>query len=333
MITFLFRHLRGLCILCFASVAPPAMAEARDAISGAETPEYQEALAAWLEADEAEALPRLAELAESGNLAAQVLLGLIDKSAALQGPHVTYLPREERIALLRQAGGLSGRNWMTTAATESDLARLWVELWMMQGGVELAQGFAELGEERACRESLLAHVSRQERGFAPEVRAANWFPESLRHLTLGRALEPAEGEALPEGHPMRSLAGLEVTPEALAGWLAIDPLAAPLREVCDTNCSETSRDCTLALYEALGSYHSLALMGSPAVALIPEAEFIASPRGHQAVARRIMLMHATRRRESMLHEVAEIDACSADWLREQYEVYKPVRRIPPVSLD
>lgn len=333
MTRLLYYHLRGLLLFCLAAVGLSTPIQADTTISGVDSPGFQQALGLWLEADEVESLPQLAALAEQGNVAAQVLLGLIDKSAALQGPHLTYLPREQRIALLRQPGGMSGRNWMTEAASEAALARLWVELWQMQGGLELAERFAELGEERSCRESLLTHVARQERGFAEEVRAASWFPEALTYLTLDRALSPSAAEALPAGHPMRALAGVDLPSDALRDWLARDELAAPLRNVCLSACPQTVQDCTFALYDALGSFSSLAMMGSPAVALVSEADFTASARGHQAVARRIMLMHPTRVRELMLGEVAAIDACSADWLRAQYDAYKPVMRSPPVSPD
>ena len=333
MTTLLNDLLRGLLFFCFMAVGLTAPIQADTTISGSDAPEFQQALALWLEADEVEALPQLAALAEQGNVAARVLLGLIDKSAALQGPHLTYLPREQRIALLRKPGGMSGRNWMTEATDESALARLWVELWQMQGGLELAERFAELGEDRSCRESLLTHVARQERGFAEEVRAASWFPEALTYLTLDRALSLPGAEALPAGHPMRALAGEDVTHEALRDWLAQDKIAAPLRSVCLSACPQTVQDCTLALYNALGSFSSLAMMGSPAVALVSEADFSASARGHQAVARRIMLMHPIRVRELMLGQVAAIDACSADWLRAQYDAYKPVLRSAPVAPD
>jgi hypothetical protein len=327
----LLHHLRGLFLLCLAMLCLTAPAHAESTLSGSETAAFQHAFALWLEGDEAEALPVFATLAHEGNVAARVLLGLIDKTAALQGPYLTYLPRAERIALLRQPGGLSGQNWMVAAATDAPLAQLWSDLWQMRGGVELAEGFSALGEERACRESLIAQVARQERGFAPEVIAEAWFPESLQHLTVDRALDQDAAETLPEGHPMRAMAGLDVAPEALRAWLGAEPVAQPLRGVCETACPETAAACTHALYLALGSYHSLAILGSPAAMLLSDAEFSTTPRGHQSVARRIMLMHPIRIRESKLTEVAEIDACSADWLRSQYVGYKPTMRKSPVA--
>ncbi len=330
-LTWARKCLRCAIVLLLVTLAPSAQAEPQHRIAGAEAPAFEQALSLWLNADEAESLPRLAGLAQEGNVAARFLLAMIDKTAALQGPYLTHLPRAERIALLRQPGGLSGRNWMQEAAAKEPLAELWNDLWLMRGGVEIAEGFAALGEERACRESLLAQISRQESGFAPETLAAPWYPESLPHLTLTRTLDLAGIDSLPAGHPLRALGGQAPEPAELTEWLGTAPLAAPLRAACSSVCPESAASCAYVLYQALGSYHSLAMMGSPSVALVPEEAFIASPRGHQAVARRIMLMHPARVREASYSKLARTDACAADWLRAHYKAYHPVIRASPVA--
>ena len=298
----------------------PAIA---DKIAGSDDPAYAEALALWLNADEEGALPALADLADGGNTAAQMLLGLIDKTGALQGPYLGGLDRETRIALLRRPGGLSGRNWMQAAAEDEPLADLWLRLWTLPGGIEIAEGFAQYGEARASREALLAEVSRTERGFPDEVIAQPWFPEALRHLRPARKLPMGEALSLPRGHPLRRFAGLPVPQNDLRNWLQGAELAQPLRLTCAKQCSSTQSACTLALYEALGSYHSLAMMGSPSASLIPERDFIESARGRQAVARRIMLMNSARVRASLTPRLAEIDTCAAEWLLSEYRSYYP----------
>lgn len=325
--------LRAVAASAVMVLAPASQAQSDHALAGANAPEFKAAFALWLEADEAGSLPRLADLAQQDNTAAQVLLAMIDKSAALQGPYVTRLPRQERIALLRQPGGLSGRNWIGVAATEAPLAALWNDLWMMRGGVEIARGFAELGEARATREALLTQLSRQDRGFPRELREADWFPESLMHLTLSRSMNAEEAAALPAGHPMRKLDGQAPDSDDIMGWLDSSALAAPLRAVCEAECPATVSECTYGLYEALGSYHSLTMMGSPAVALVSEEAYIRSPRGQQAVARRIMLMHTARLREASFKTLTKTDSCATDWLRAQYLLYHPGVRTSPVEPD
>lgn len=83
----------------------------------------------------------------------------------------------------------------------------------------------------------------------------------------------------------------------------------------------------MALYTALGDYEALLTFGSPVAGLVPDAEFAASPRGQAALARRIMLMRSTRMRDAQRLELAQLDACAADWLARTYEAYS-LHKIP-----
>ena len=85
-------------------------------------------------------------------------MALIDVNARLQGPWLAALPRDERIALMRAPGGLSGRSWMEAAAEDTVLAELWLRRWDArdEGELDTALAFAEIGEVRAARETLCA---------------------------------------------------------------------------------------------------------------------------------------------------------------------------------
>ena len=97
-----------------------------DEIAGQADPRFQQALADWLDDDDAASLPVFAALAAEDNRAAQVMLGLIEVESTLHGPWLARLPRSERRALMRQPGGLSGRSWMEAAAADTPLAAAWM---------------------------------------------------------------------------------------------------------------------------------------------------------------------------------------------------------------
>ena len=82
-------------------------------IAGQADPRFQAALAAWLADDEPAALPELAALAAEGNRAAQVLLALIDRVPAYQGPWlVERRPRGSGWrSPARRAGSPAGAGW------------------------------------------------------------------------------------------------------------------------------------------------------------------------------------------------------------------------------
>lgn len=295
------------------------------ALKGADHPDFQASLALWLSGEESKSVADFAELAQSDNVAAQVLLGLIDKRGALQGPETAWLTRAERIEHLRSTGGLSGQNWITHAAAQSSFAKALADLWRGERGIELAHQFAEAGEDRACREALLTVAARREGGLAPAVLDMPWYPDGLRHLVYPRVLDPDAVEDLHAGDPQRRAAGEKPAPEDLRDWLAASPLAMPLRAVCSTQCPTSQRACAHALYIGLGSYPALLSLGSPVAALVSDTDFAASRRGQQAIARQIMLRYMTRAREQMLSRLQEVDSCTADWLAFEFARYVPAR--------
>lgn len=188
--------------LAVAAVLLPAAAE----VPGQRVPALADAIATWLDDDEATALAELSRLAAGGNAAAQMLLGLIDKTPPLQGPWLARLPRAERLALMRAPGGMSGTSWMQAAAAAEPSAGLWLQLWDVRAPAQLALDFAAAGEPRAAREALVAMAARERRGFA-EIAGAPGYPPSMRYLVWhewgpGPARD-AEVAALHPGDPDR----------------------------------------------------------------------------------------------------------------------------------
>ena len=302
-------------------------------LPGSDDPDFAAALDLWLQGDDLDALQQMTELAHSSNTSAQILLALIDKTSALPGPDLAGLSRADRIALLRDSGGISGRNWMHAAAQNSALAHTWLALWQMEGGAELGRRFAWLSEPRATREALLTVVSRTEAGFPAGIRAQDWYPASLGYLTEDRVVTPADLAHLPQNHPLQALVGPPLSVTQTRDWLAIDQLAAPLRFACDSQCSETRDDCIAALYFAVGGYSALLVMGSPVASLISDDDFVKSPRGIGSVARRIMLRHSARTRMTLLRKLADLDQCAASWLEAEFKRYSPPKRTTPTEAN
>lgn len=271
-----------------------------DDLPGQDDERFQAALALWLDNDEATALPDLAALAAEGNRAAQVLLALIDGWTALQGPWLETRSREERIALMRQPGGLSGRPWMLKAAEDTALARLWIAPPDPSQMADTARAFAALGEARAAR-IVLANLARyRDRGFAvladdpaypPDMRYLIW-----REWTADPSTRPKAEAEVAAAHPgdpqLVRFDFRDIEPTALADWLARAPLAEPLRATCAVLCPADAQSCTEGAFIALGSlaypvgnHGALTSSGTPSETLIPPEVWNASPRGRAAVLR------------------------------------------------
>ena len=266
-------------------------------LRGQDDPRFQSALALWLADDEETALPELAALAAEGNRAAQVLLAQIDVTPLIQGPWLVGLPREERNALLRAPGGLSGRSWMQAAAEDTPLAQLWLVQLTPAATAETALAFAAMGEHRAARKTLWALSRGNYRGFAAMADDPN-YPPDMRYLIwrewaddpATRARAEAEIAALHPGDPqLAHFDSRPIDPGAFDDWLASASLAAPLRVPCEAACPDSVRSCTRAGFELLSSFSGAAVfvsghdgllaLGSPSETLIAPELWNASPRG------------------------------------------------------
>ena len=102
----------------------PAVAHADVAVPGEDASGYQTAVQLWLEgSNDLEALRQLSGLANEGNTAAQMLLSSIARAEHTHIAVTQSLQRRERIALLREDVGLSGRDWLQRASETSQLAQ------------------------------------------------------------------------------------------------------------------------------------------------------------------------------------------------------------------
>lgn len=291
------------------------------AIPGADTPAFTEALALWLADDEEPALQAFSVLAHQGNQAAQILLGLIDKSPPLQGAWLASVPRSERIALMRAPGGLSGQSWLAGAA-DHPLAANWLALLSVDAGLPVVLRFRELGEARAAREALVVLAAREHpalRTVAPEL-----LDPELTYL-LWRTADPQRREMLlahvAPDHPQRLMMGEERDPEALAHWLEQAPAAMAVSALCDSRCRDTGATCRIAAYQALASHRAVLVLGSPVEALISQEEFLRSPRGQASVLRRMLHSTDARGRGAMISQMRMQNACLAEVLTQERTRY------------
>ena len=321
----LLRLLRPLCRLVIVVLAMAGTPVGASPLPGAEEPAFAAALQDWLADDEAAALPALAELAQSGNRAAQLLLALIDKTPSLQGPFLALRSRGERIALLRAPGGLSGQSWLRHA-DDLPLAAAWNTLWTVSADPGVIDRFASLGEPRAAREALVVLAARE----TPALQSLN--PDEgdpdLLYLLWGTAdADRRAGIAarVPPGDPQRLLMGDTLSAQVLDTWLASATAAAPLDLLCRAVCpAEDDRPpCRNAAYRALNSHNALLTLGTPAETLVPQTVFLDSPRGRSATMRRILLSRPMRGRRALLSWVQGQSTCLGTALSTENRRYHP----------
>lgn len=332
-----WRGVSGTVFALFTALATvlslaPALAEAvptpegltsaiPDVIPGADTPAFTEALSLWLADHEQPGLQAMSALAAEGNRAAQILLGLIEKTPALQGPWLASLPRAERIAVMRAPGGISGRSWLAFAA-DQPLAANWLALLSVDAGLPVVLRFSEMGEARAAREALVVLAAREHpdlRDAPPEV-----LDPELTYL-LWRTADDARRAMLmahaPPDHPQRLMMGEARDPVAFSRWLQTAPAAQVVATLCDARCPASRATCRTGAYQALGSHNAVLVLGSPAEALISQQDFLRSPRGQATVLRRMLQATDARGRGAMISHMRAHNECLAEVLADERRRY------------
>jgi hypothetical protein len=158
-------------------------------IQGSDAPEFEVAIQNWLSGDDAVALTALAGLAPD--------TWLHDDVTGL-------LPRDERIALLRKPGGLSGRSWLITAASETPLAQAFIDSRAMWSGSGPALELVTMGEIGAAvgqlRIGYLAWdpLSTLQIAMTPEVAS---YSSGLTQAILADLPTYAANDAFPMDDP------------------------------------------------------------------------------------------------------------------------------------
>lgn len=284
-------------------------------VAGQSDPAFSAAFTQWLAGDEAGSVPALATLAQKGNIAAQLTLGMIDSTPVLQGDWLMAQDRSARIALLRVPGGISGGSWL--AATDDPVAAGWLRLWDQAATPEVVLDFARLGEPRAARVAALALAARQVQGFAAVAGQAAYPPILQVYAVLEQQKSDISAAAsglaqMEAGDPQRSLLAPMPDDAALADWLARRQEGAPLIAFCAARCAdEPAAACLVAAFEAVGGYHGLMRLGSPFEGLISSERFNHTPQGLQITLRRMQ----QRQMALGMAVVPENSACLATLLQ------------------
>lgn len=297
-----------------------------DEFPGTADPAFVSAKELWLSgSDDAAALAALSALANDSNRAAQILIARIETRGTLH-QHVTgELERADRIALLRKPGGLSGKSWMTDAATETPLAAAFVAIRGQNTRADGAVALLDLQEVDAALLPLQDQLNYGEYDLVLDLLEHPNVPPHTGVLRsyAWRSKAAAEGVAMPiitfplayelewnigaalEGDPPRTLSAeaIKVIPEVAA----LQPFAA----ICATHCADTQPTCTYALaIKALANSSPMATISSPVETIIPSATYQESSRFETDLKRHM------QQSDIPWFDMAKMNSCAADYISE-----------------
>jgi hypothetical protein len=307
--------------VCFLTLPAPAQ------VPGADDPSYAESVAAWLTGDDdLAALQSLGALAADGNTAAQILLARLERTAHLTAHLTDGMARADRIALLRQPGGLSGRSWMDAAAETSPLAQAFLDNATQDTRVESLRLLFESGEHAYATRSLPGLLSHDPDEWARAMQDMDVMPDEARVLIASVAsmemffrsgmridiANPVQERRPPEialiWNPVDPFeARLNPEARALAMTHAVSiPSHAPMRTLCEARCGDELNACMAAGAALLGiSAAPIMPFASPSEALIPNEAYWSSPRMEADVLRLLR----TQMDPALTESLSELNAC------------------------
>ncbi|MEO9864054.1 MAG: hypothetical protein ABJO29_16420 [Yoonia sp.] len=300
------RFLTGVCltVLWFSQ----AMAQTV-VMSGADDANFTASVDLWLAGEDPIALEKLAQLSSDGNRAAQVLLASIAARGSLHTHVTSDLTRQDRIALLRIAGGLSGKSWLTEAAKEDALA---VALLQSSRIGEKAAGVGalfDLGEPQTAMlaaqamllngegQDLIDSLTEREARLPPEAGLlVRWALSSIASGAGGNTGSARIAQTL-TGNGLFSIvdfAWVAISPRKIiedAGFrdnvmdaVGDVPSWTPVTQFCNAHCPKTQRACA-ALGVSLTALAGPFPMRSPLMSVIPNEMYWDSPRAEGDLAR------------------------------------------------
>ncbi len=314
-------------------------------VDGSTDPAFVAAVEVWLEDNDRDSLPALAELAAAGNIASRLLLSRIAATDQAPSDFIEGLSRKERVELFRSSSGkgLFRPTWLKTETSAGNrLAAALLESTALAVNLEAIRNLYDIGEPQAAYD-LIREVAGN--GSAEDKAALiEFLPRESELLPYVLALNnPAEWVS--PGHAaLRQIAGAakstgndfdtEVAAkfvefgyqtgvqnskfdpgneyfDALADWFRTAPAVAPIANLCRRQCADGEfAGCAVTVFGVVGGYYKAIRFDSPMQTLIDQPRFAASERAAGMVLRRVAFARAAAASGEPLISAAQLEAKS-----------------------
>jgi hypothetical protein len=194
-VTGLLKH-QFIVILALLYISLGTLPVAADTphVSGKDDTKFQQAIEYFLQEQDGLAFPRLSNLANNGNQAAQLFLGRADQVS--HSLYLINLDPAERRALMKKSSGKFGKPWLTVLQDDVELADLFLKSQQTGEIYASARRLVALGETDAATRAYLLSLmgaTAYESGYRLFLDAwqTGLLPEPVAHLAwLGALLNP-----------------------------------------------------------------------------------------------------------------------------------------------
>ncbi|MCP5075435.1 MAG: hypothetical protein GY947_19350 [Rhodobacteraceae bacterium] len=309
----------------------------------------------WLEGDDKQSLPMLADLARAGNSDARLLLGRIETTDFGLSPYrVSLGPTLSRSLFRAKNSRPFGQTWLAVEASlGNELAQALTEIGRPTPNPGLIERLSRLGEQEATDHPtrvVALYGSREMKrklitnlNISPDLKPYIAYlsdpPEprgdglsALRHIaphfretvsaddpdTLGMAGVMALGFGFGDHSEVNRWRPV------VENWLLSAPSTKPIANLCQNRCKQERAGCAFAFFTLSGGYYETIRFDSPLEKVIPQSRFLDSRRAQLMVLRRAVLAR-TETNLAWLAEpsrVSSLSQCAADIIGEERLKYQ-----------
>ena len=315
---------------------------------------FEDAVALWLNGNDAQSLPMFAGLASEGHTDARLLLARIEKTDLGPSPFRLSLTADQSRALFRQSNGSRfGRSWLAVEADAGNtLASALLGLGNPNPDLDLITRLHSLGEAEATDHPSrilalyadektkrdLQHSGLLMPDLEPYLAYLSGPPEprgdglaALRHILPNRTSEVSASNTDALGMAGLLALGTGFGDHRAANpwrrdvenWLLTAPATRPIAGLCNQRCSADVGPCAFAFLSVSGGYYEAIRFDSPLETVIPQARYVTSERARLSVLRRAVNARTETNLDWLSDDpsVSEISQCAADIIADERAKY------------
>lgn len=329
---------------------------AANGLEGTDDPKLQTAIKQWLSDNDEQSLPALSALAKDGNIAARLLLGRIEETdiGSASSSYVRSLNRQQRHELFRSGEDDQSfyPSWLAYEAGRGNtLAQNLFKARFTVVDLPLIEKLVKLGEPEASNDLLRTAGFYGSQVQLNQLLDNDSTPAEWRPLLYGY-IQPIEMQA--EGkYALRLIAGntkaptpetlkssdkdtldaavymmlglpfATISPEsrwydAVGEWFMTSDNMRPIANLCKRSCPQEPIQCAIGVMGLHGGYFESIRIDSPLENLIPQQQFLESPRAQGMALRRATLRRANTYRQELIstEELANSSQCLADLVKK-----------------
>ena len=293
-------------------------------VQGADSARFKQAISAWLNNNDEQSLPVLADLALEGNIAARLFLARIERTERVLSNYLLSLTQQQQQALFRspQSQGKFLLTWLQVEESLGNpLAKALSRSAFSYVDLEAIKTLRSYGEIQATdhlirsasfhgddevRSKLLDGLTYENlipfvRSQVRPVEKYSYGLEALKQIVGDEIpvstenINQQDNEAilfLALGSPYGKLDTGNPWRTKIEQWLQSDEAVKPIYDICSQQCPSEVNSCAVSMLGLTGGYYDAIKLKTPLESVVTQSTYLNSARAQQQVVRQAALRRA-----------------------------------------